>query len=565
MGKLNADPDGMVDWDDVVQVDVLLEGSTEQTCPITLGPLVCPQMTACGHVFSFTALLQHAIVHGGPELRAAAPCPLCFNPFVARELRCVRIVPVCGVSAGRAAKFTLLCRPRDSILPQTPMAAAGEAGPLLERFAKLRGVALPTRVLLEAADELAVHAAEAAAEGGSGSSLEVSLCHHAISLLADRASSLAERTGTLDGHGSAARDARDSVAAVAASLPALCEAARADAAVRARAAEAELRRREAFPGLPPAAEGALASPSPPSGGGGDDAAAGSEASAGDSFSGHGAEAAEARGSEPPSGVSLAGAESPDAEAAADDPGLHYYFQSSDGQWAFLHPLNLRCLKAFYGAHRCFPPELEAPVLEVESLTQTPETRRRLRFLGHLPLSTPFQLVEVDLRCLLPRDALAPFHEELVQRSRRRKRRAQAEARRAWKERQMREAEARSRQGPSMEEWRMQPLPAAAASAEEAGDGLTGDLAELELDAAPGQEPEAGTSPSGVSFAAITRMGFAAARDSPALAQPQGAWAQTPGGSRWGAAGPSQAEAPSGRRRGGKRQVLLFSSGAQRRY
>ena len=33
----------------------------------------------------------------------------------------------------------------------------------------------------------------------------------------------------------------------------------------------------------------------------------------------------------------------------EDEGWHFYFQALDGQWGFLHPLNLRCLKAHFGA------------------------------------------------------------------------------------------------------------------------------------------------------------------------------------------------------------------------
>ena len=31
----------------------------EVVCPISLGPPVAPQITPCGHVFSFPAIIQH--------------------------------------------------------------------------------------------------------------------------------------------------------------------------------------------------------------------------------------------------------------------------------------------------------------------------------------------------------------------------------------------------------------------------------------------------------------------------------------------------------------------------
>ena len=61
-------------------------------CPISLeSSPVCPQITPCGHVFAFPSIMAHLITHGGDSLRKASPCPLCFQPIVARELRLVHI------------------------------------------------------------------------------------------------------------------------------------------------------------------------------------------------------------------------------------------------------------------------------------------------------------------------------------------------------------------------------------------------------------------------------------------------------------------------------------------
>ena len=168
----------------------------------------------------------------------------------------------------------------------------------------------------------------------------------------------------------------------------------------------------------------------------------------------------------------------------------------------------------------------------------------------------------------------------------------------------------SPQGPTMEEWRLQPLPSQTTN--DISDELAGFL---ELDGC-GEEVTHGDgvegSNLGGSFAAITRMGFAAALDSPSLvgdAQPvnrgpQGVWGagsypslpgtspparsaavpwggsapsvggvwggsgRAPGGA-WAAGGPSsssQSSSTSTQKKGsGKKPVLLFSSGGQRRY
>lgn len=86
LARFDAAADRMFDWDDVVQVEMMAAGPLR--CPISLdSPPLCPQITPCGHVFSFPAIMQHLVHHGGDRLRRAAPCPLCFAPVVARELR----------------------------------------------------------------------------------------------------------------------------------------------------------------------------------------------------------------------------------------------------------------------------------------------------------------------------------------------------------------------------------------------------------------------------------------------------------------------------------------------
>ena len=72
-----------------VQVEMLT--AQEIKCPISLEAPVCPQITPCGHVFAFPSILAHLVNHGGDNLRKASPCPLCFQPIVARELRLVQI------------------------------------------------------------------------------------------------------------------------------------------------------------------------------------------------------------------------------------------------------------------------------------------------------------------------------------------------------------------------------------------------------------------------------------------------------------------------------------------
>jgi hypothetical protein len=64
--------------------------------------------------------MRHLMTHGGEQLRRSAPCPLCYQPLVARELRLVQVRPrlcapgtglllVCGVLAETTAETTADC------------------------------------------------------------------------------------------------------------------------------------------------------------------------------------------------------------------------------------------------------------------------------------------------------------------------------------------------------------------------------------------------------------------------------------------------------------------------
>ncbi len=145
-----SDPDHMVDWDDVVLVE--MASATPLSCPVCLDePMTCAQVTLCGHAFCFPCIARHAATvrkEGEP-----AKCPMCFTPLRLADLRTVRrrpIDPVGGeglVAAGgmenndgdarepaaarkgvaKLARLTLLSRRRDSAVP-TPVRVAGRPG-----------------------------------------------------------------------------------------------------------------------------------------------------------------------------------------------------------------------------------------------------------------------------------------------------------------------------------------------------------------------------------------------------------------------------------------------------
>jgi hypothetical protein len=118
----------------------------------------------------------------------------------------------------------------------------------------------------------------------------------------------------------------------------------------------------------------------------------------------------------------------------------YYFQSSNGENMFLHPLCAQILE------KAFPPspngrenedadaikvcnlplELkDLAILEIEQgiaadlkLSESKEFKK-LKVLHHLPPGVQFGLVEVDLSAIVPREILDQFREVLQKRSKQR--------------------------------------------------------------------------------------------------------------------------------------------------
>ncbi len=68
------------------------------------------------------------MLHPPPSPRRSAPCPLCFTPVVARELRLVRIRAVNPPRPGQQLTMTLIRRTRTSIIPQPVAAVTAAAG-----------------------------------------------------------------------------------------------------------------------------------------------------------------------------------------------------------------------------------------------------------------------------------------------------------------------------------------------------------------------------------------------------------------------------------------------------
>jgi len=110
--------------------------------------------------------------------------------------------------------------------------------------------------------------------------------------------------------------------------------------------------------------------------------------------------------------------------------VFYFYQSNDGQAIFMHSLNVQMLTSQYGSLEFCPEVVEGEIVEVDCLSMNDEVRNRLRYLGHIPISKQFQIVEIALdENLVDTDILNEFHDKIDDRARRRRRKHRDEQRR----------------------------------------------------------------------------------------------------------------------------------------
>ena len=145
----------------------------------------------------------------------------------------------------------------------------------------------------------------------------------------------------------------------------------------------------------------------------------------------------------------AAAEMHEANARAHEfavDGIHFFYQASDGQKVFLHPVSMRCLLEEHGSYLSLPRMLTAKVLDMEICVQTEELRKRHRALEHVPISADIRFVEVDVAPMLSKGTLEKMGKKLDERAKLRRQRTKREAQQAARAEQ-RERRQRERNNP----------------------------------------------------------------------------------------------------------------------
>ncbi|XP_058820228.1 E3 ubiquitin-protein ligase RNF10 isoform X2 [Topomyia yanbarensis] len=115
---------------------------------------------------------------------------------------------------------------------------------------------------------------------------------------------------------------------------------------------------------------------------------------------------------------------PTATCASD---YFYFYQSTDGQPLYLHSLNTRMLQTMYGSLDKSPLIITGKIVHKDSCSMSEDLRKRLKYLQHLPVCTPFEVVEIELgNGIVSSEVMAKFKDEISSRRKDRQKRARAE-------------------------------------------------------------------------------------------------------------------------------------------
>eukprot|EP01025_Chloroclados_australasicus_P017398 TRINITY_DN1887_c0_g1_i4.p1 TRINITY_DN1887_c0_g1~~TRINITY_DN1887_c0_g1_i4.p1 ORF type:complete len:620 (-),score=56.10 TRINITY_DN1887_c0_g1_i4:421-2280(-) len=442
--KHAKDPDLPFNWEDIAWVEMMTD--TDVQCPISLeSPPFCPQITPCGHLYSFPSIVHYLYLQDN-NLRAPAPCPLCFEPLSARELRDAKIERVTHIQEGDNIEFVLARREKSKQIVEV----------FNENlcFTKYVGISDASDIYVDTVTNLATLATQTIKEGGTEVQEIVPYLYSCVDVTAIKARCWAKRRAQLQ-HNPEQIVGQASNADIA------------DVEEQAHAAEEFVR--QAFL------------------------------------------KAEQEGRQQEFDLNACRTSLEKRIGSRSHPDYYYFYQCKDGQCAFMLPLNARCLLAQYGSWEMCPPTIHGEVLEVEEHVCGEEERKRWKFLSHLPQSSLFKFCEIKMNMDdLP--AAMQFKKDIQKRQR------------------ARDAAARDL-NMSQNQDNVKPAPAAFLSSDFIT--LTSQVNATSIEDQPGsatvpvpssqnlgtqgssENSEEGSSPpkAGISFASVTKLGYAAASSS----------------------------------------------------
>jgi len=414
-----ADPDKIVDWNLIEQVNLKVASDDATTCPICLFPPTAGKMSECGHVFCWACIL-HYLALSDDKWR---PCPICLQDITKQGLKSVKVLSQHNFSSGEAIKMTLMKRERNSLFAVPVSQEFMKDNPEIinadvdKSFVKLL-TANPEQVKTEILDKERMELEKQWEE--EKSQPEACFVQEALKLLDERQMETMMRPKvkqiktpttpepTMPGFQSLAISSPTSpenyVDPFAEEIKDVSKDESKDVDTRSETVEETQDRPRHISGV-------------------------SQVSSDSVSSGSGEEVIMEEG------VTVTDLDISQVQTEptlAQPRQVFYFYQSSDGQPIYLHALNVQMLVKEFGALEKCPPVIQAEILEKEGAVMSEHMRDRLRYLKHLPVSTNFEVAELDLSFLVSKETMNVFKDQVETRKRKRNRKLRDEKRREKK-------------------------------------------------------------------------------------------------------------------------------------
>eukprot|EP00931_Biecheleriopsis_adriatica_P058874 TRINITY_DN35135_c0_g1_i1.p1 TRINITY_DN35135_c0_g1~~TRINITY_DN35135_c0_g1_i1.p1 ORF type:complete len:698 (+),score=145.27 TRINITY_DN35135_c0_g1_i1:75-2168(+) len=382
-----VDADAMLDWSSVRRVDLICE--QQPKCPICLElELVVPKITRCGHLFCFPCVMRYFLTLKSYNGKVYQQCPVCKEQVCPDELISARLEMVLPLREGSNLNFVLARKDIGSTLVRPANATA----PYQQQQGDETAIQLPyqgddgwrlSRMILLAPEE---------AQQIYQQELEELACFRKISLAEGDTELIPSTTAATELLERQWKDSESHTSAIGRR-----------SRVSSGGSESVHEHDDLLP--PPAV---AVEREASDGSDGDDALDTSDA---------------AKCSAPASSST-----SPIGRPSTS-PGLHpaqgrgmSFYQAADGRAVFLQPFFTKLLLHEHGGRwDKLPLELQQLRLErVHEETICEETRKRHKFLSHLPLGTSISFAEVDLRNHLSKETKEVFADDFAKRRQQRK-------------------------------------------------------------------------------------------------------------------------------------------------
>ena len=407
-----ADPDILVSWEVIEQVKLRTCSEQETTCPVCLFPPVAAQISRCGHVFCWACVLHYLALSDD----TARPCPICHQEISKTDLRSVIVETRHSRTTGDIVTMNLMKRERNSLfavpvsknfLADYPEINHANVDPDFVKMFTATPEQVKTNIIDRERRELERQWQEEKDQP------ESCFIQEALKLLDQRELETSLRcTKKSVNHIEKVENILPSVQSLDISSPSNEEFL--DPFAEDEETTKDVAAANAAENVRPRNESGLSSDSVSSG--------------------------EADGEEGVTVTDLDISTMQELEPSSGQPRqIFYFYQSSDGQPLFLHALNVQMLVKQFGALEKCPLTIEARILEKEGAVMSEQLRDRLRYLKHLPITTNFEVAELDLSNIVDKDTFDVFKDQIETRKKKRNRKMKEEKRR---EKKIQEEEAR---------------------------------------------------------------------------------------------------------------------------